>query len=328
MKTIFKVLAVLLLIVAIVIVGAITYVTQALPDIDVPTDLKVDVTPERVARGEYLANHVCVCMDCHSTRDWNTFAGPLVPGTLGVGGEVFDQTMQFPGRFVSRNITPHGLGSWTDGEIYRAITSGVSKDGHPFFPVMPYTYYNTMANEDLYSIIAYLRTLPAIVTDPEPSKADFPMSVILHMIPKPAAPVERRDPADAVAYGAYVANAAGCRECHTKMEKGKPVGEPFAGGFEFNFPSGGVVRSPNITPSEEGGIGRWTREQFIERFKLYSDSGYVAPTIDWERGDMQTVMPWAMYTGMTEQDLGAIYDYLRTIKPVAGTIEKWTPPSI
>jgi hypothetical protein len=327
MKKLFKILGVLLLVVVLVVVGAITYVTQALPNIDIPADLKVEVTPERVSRGEYLANHVCVCMDCHSTRDWNTFAGPLTPGTLGQGGEVFDQTMQFPGRFISRNITPHGLGSWSDGEIYRAITSGVSRDGHPFFPVMPYPYYNTMDSEDVYSIIAYLRSIPAIASEPEPSKADFPVSVIMHTIPQPAAPVKRPDPSDKLAYGAYVANAAGCRECHTKMEKGKPVGEPFAGGFEFNFPNGAVVRSPNITPHPENGIGGWSREQFIARFKAYSDSTYVPKRIDWAKGDFQTVMPWAMYTGMTDQDLGAIYDHLRSMAPVDNVVERWTAPT-
>ena len=87
-----------------------------------------------------------------------------------------------------------------------------------------------------------------------------------------------------------------------------------------------MLRSSNITPSEDGGIGGWSKEEFIQRFKQYTDSGYVVPAIDWERGDMQTVMPWMMYANMTEQDLGAIYDYLRTIPAAPGVIEKWTPP--
>lgn len=326
MKRILKVLGVLFLLVLLIFGGAILYVTKALPNIPVPEDLHVDVTPERVARGSYLANSVCVCMDCHSTRDWNTFAAPLLPGTLGKGGERFDETMNFPGTFFSRNITPYALSNWTDGEIYRAITSGVSRDGHPFFPVMPYTAYNKMATEDVYSIIAYLRSLDPVESTIEPSKADFPLSVILHTIPEPAAPVPSPTPAEDATYGAYLTNVAACTECHTKAEKGKVVGEPFAGGFEFLFPNGGILRSPNITPSEDGGIGRWTKAQFIERFKMYADSAYVAPRIDWERGDMQTVMPWMMYASMTEQDLGAIYEYLRTVKPVPGVIEKWTPP--
>ncbi|MCB9193178.1 MAG: c-type cytochrome [Flavobacteriales bacterium] len=326
MNRLLKIVLYLVLIALVVIVGAITYVSTALPNIDAPKDLKVEVTPERVARGEYLANHVCACMDCHSTRDWNTFTAPPKPGTAGAGGEVFDRTMNFPGRFVSRNITPHGLGDWSDGEIYRAITSGVSRDGHPFFPVMPYPYYRTMDSEDIYSLIAYLRSLPPIDTDPEASEADFPMNIIMHTIPKPAEPMKRPDPADHEAYGAYLVNAAGCVECHTKMEKGKKVGEPYAGGFAFQFPNGAVLRSPNITPDKTTGIGAWTRETFISRFKQYSDSTYTSPAINWEAGDFQTVMPWSMYTGMTQEDLGAIYDFLRTVKPVASVVERWTPP--
>ncbi|MCB0792318.1 MAG: c-type cytochrome [Flavobacteriales bacterium] len=326
MKKLLKIVLYLVLIALVVIVGAITYVSKALPNIEAPKDLKVEVTPERVARGEYLANHVCVCMDCHSTRDWNTFAAPLKPGTLGKGGEVFDRSMNFPGRFISRNITPHGIGDWSDGEIYRAITSGVSRDGHPFFPVMPYPNYRTMDSEDVYSLIAYLRSLAPIDSSPDPSEADFPMSVILHTIPKPAEPVKRPDPADPVAYGAYLVNAAGCGECHTKAEKGKKIGEPFAGGFEFHLPNGAVLRSANITPEKTTGIGAWTREAFIARFKQYSDSTYMPAAIDWKAGDFQTIMPWMMYTGMTDQDLGAIYEYLSTVKPVASTIVRWTPP--
>jgi mono/diheme cytochrome c family protein len=326
MKKFLKIIGVLLLVLLVVVAGAITYITQALPNIEAPPDLKVELTPERIQRGEYLANNVCVCTDCHSTRDWNQFAGPLVPGTLGKGGERFDASMNFPGTFFSRNITPAGVGGWSDGELYRAITSGVSKDGHPFFPVMPYPNYNKLATEDVHSIIAYLRSLPAIENVVGESEAQFPLSVILHTIPEPAAPMERPDPADELAYGAYLVNAAGCGVCHTKTEKGKTVGEPFAGGFAFTFPNGSVVRSTNITPSEDGGIGRWPKEQFIQRFKMYQDSAYMNPAIDWARGDMQTVMPWMMYSRMTEQDLSAIYAYLRTVSPVAGTVEKWTPP--
>lgn len=327
MKMILKIVGALLLIVALVAVGAVMYITKALPDIPVQADLKVEITPERVARGEYLANHVCVCMDCHSTRDWNRFAGPLVPGTLGKGGEKFDATMNFPGTFFSKNITPFALKNWSDGEIYRAITSGVSKDGHAFFPVMPYPNYNKMDTEDVYSVIAYLRGLPEQDNVPAPSEPAFPMNIILHTIPKPAAPEKRPDPSDGLAYGAYMVNAAACGECHTKAEKGQKVGEPFAGGFEFNMPTGAVNRSANITPSENGGIGKWSKQQFIDRFKAYSDSSYVPSTVEWDKGEFQSVMPWMMYTGMSEQDLGAIYDYLRTVKPVDQVVERWTPPA-
>ncbi|HEY0977315.1 MAG TPA: cytochrome c [Flavobacteriales bacterium] len=325
MKKFLKVLAVLLGVLVLVAIGAITYVSKALPNIPLQADLKVDITPERVARGEYLANAVCVCMDCHSTRDWNRFSGPVTPGTLGKGGERFDQSMNFPGAFYSRNITPFGLKDWTDAEIHRAITSGVSKDGHPFFPVMPYPNYNTMDTEDVYSIIAYLRSLPAVENTVPESRAEFPVSVIMHTIPEVAHPTPRPDPTDAVAYGAYMVNASGCVVCHTKHEKGKPVGEPGAGGFEFAFPGGAVLRSPNITAHADG-LAAWDKPTFIARFKQYADSSYVPHAVDLAGGDFQTVMPWTMYAHMTEQDLGAIFDYLRSMPPAAGKVEKWSVP--
>ena len=126
-------------------------------------------------------------------------------------------------------------------------------------------------------------------------------------------------------YGAYLINAAACRECHTKMEKGKAVGEPFAGGFEFQFPNGAVARSANITPDTLTGIGAWDRATFIRKFRQFTDSSYVPAAVDWRTGDIQTVMPWTMYGGMSEQDLGAIYDHLRTLAPVRNKVQYWSP---
>lgn len=324
MKTLLKFIGVLAILLIVVVAGAMTYVKTMLPDVGPAPDIKVEITDERVKRGAYLANHVMLCMDCHATRDFSLFAGPPKPGTLGAGGEVFDQTMNFPGRFISRNITPHALGSWTDGEIYRAITTGVRKDGSAFFPVMPYRNYGQMDPEDIHAVIAYLRTLEPIETVMEESKPDFPMNFIINTIP--SKPEMGKLPTDksSLEYGRYLTIAAACNECHTKMEKGKVVGEPYAGGFEFTFPNGAILRSANITPHETG-IGRWTEEQFIARFKMYADSSYaphpVGPT------DFQTAMPWLMYAGMEEEDLAAIYRFLKTVPPVENVVEKFTPPS-
>lgn len=327
MKKLLKIIGVALLCIAVVLIGIIAYVTQVLPDIPA-AELKVDATPERLACGEYLANSVCACMDCHSTRDWDRFSGPLTPGTLGKGGERFDRAMNFPGVFIARNLTPFALKDWSDGELYRAITSGVSKDGHPFFPVMPYPNYNKMDTEDIYSIIAYLRSLPPQEHVPtEKSEADFPLSIILHTIPEEPHPTKRPMPADGTAYGAYLVNAAGCAECHTRTEQGRKVGEPFAGGFEFTLPSGGVLRSSNITPHADG-IAAWDKGTFVRMFKQYADSSYVPPAVDRRAGEFQTVMPWTMYGRMTEADLGAIYDYLLTVPAVPGKVVKWTPAGV
>jgi cytochrome c553 len=325
MKRLLKILGILLLLIVLAVAGAIGYVTAALPDIDAPTDLKVELTPERIERGRYLANSVCVCMDCHAQRDWDLFAGPPKPGTAGAGGDKFDRSMNFPGEFYAKNITPYALKEWTDGELYRAITSGVSKDGHPFFPVMPYPNYGKLATDDVHSIIAYLRSLDPVRTEPYPeSVIDFPVSLIMRTVPEPAQPAKRPAPGEA-AHGEYLVNAAACIECHTRSEKGERVGEPFAGGFAFTFPNGAVLRSANITPHSTDGIGAWDRATFIARFKQYADSSYVPPAVAWEAGEFQTVMPWTMYGTMTEEDLGAIYDYLMALPPVAGRPEKWTP---
>ncbi|GAB3939921.1 cytochrome c [Spirosoma harenae] len=324
MKKVLKWVGIVLGVIAVVVVGAMAYVKIALPNVGDAPDLKVERTPARVARGEYLANHVTVCIDCHSTRDYSLFSGPLVPGTHGKGGELFSQQMGFPGSFTAKNITPTGLGDWTDGEIYRAITTGVSRDGHAFFPVMPYPYYGKMNEEDVKSIVAYLRTLKPIENKPAESKADFPFNFILNTIPKKAEPVPMPDSTDELATGQYLVMIAGCVECHTQVDQGQIIKEKsFAGGREFKMPSG-TLYTPNITPDKETGIGNWTKEAFITRFRSYADSTYKAHKVG--PNDFQTIMPWTMYGGMKEKDLGAIYTYLKSLKPIQNKVaEKFKP---
>src|SRR5665811_1794325 len=105
------------------IISALVYVKFAIPNIPLK-EISIANSPDRIAHGKYLSNHVMVCMDCHSTRDWTRFSAPLVDGTFGKGGELFDQKMGFPGMYISKNITPFNLGEWSDAEIFRAITSG------------------------------------------------------------------------------------------------------------------------------------------------------------------------------------------------------------
>ena len=298
----------------------LSYVKIALPNVGAAPEIKVELTPERIARGKYLAHSVTLCMDCHSTRDWTKFSAPLVEGTLGKGGELFDQKIGFPGSYYAPNLTPHHLGKWTDGEIFRAITAGVSKEGRALFPVMPHPNYGKLDQEDIFAIIAYVRTLPSIVNEVPAPSSDFPMNFILNTIPQKANLKPRPDTSNAVLYGQYVFTAASCGDCHTKQEKGKPVeGMELAGGFEFPLPNGNVVKSANITPDEETGIGLWTKNAFVNKFKAYAAAGYKPHAVAGK--DFNTVMPWMMYGAMTEQDLGALYDYLKTVKPVKNRIE-------
>lgn len=323
MRRLLKWTILVLVVLVLFIVFAVIYCYKALPDVGSTPDIHIELTPERVERGKYLAHSVAVCMDCHSRRDWSRYSGPIVPGTEGGGGEVFDRNMGFPGVFYSRNITPYGLGNWTDGELYQAITIGVNKAGEPLFPVMPYHYYGAMQDEDIYAIIAYIRTLPAIASEIPEREIDFPFNLILRTIPVKRTPVVVRPPlSDTVAYGKYLTNAASCMECHTKAEKGQLIRElAFAGGREFELP-GGTLRSTNLTPHETG-LGYWSRERFIQAFKQYQDTAWHSPTLS--ATDFNTLMPWMMYSTMTEADLGAIYLYLRTLDPLENEVDRFTP---
>jgi len=318
-----KIIKGVLLLLVIGIVSVLLYVKLALPNVGKMEYLSVKPTVSRLERGKYLANHVCVCVDCHSTRNWNEFSGPLVEGTIGKGGEVFDQRFGFPGSFYSKNITPFGIGNWTDGELLRAIASGVSKNGNALFPIMPHPHFGQMDKEDLESIIVYLRTLKPIKNVVPESKADFPMNFIINTIPKEPHFTNKPNENDAVAYGGYLFNAASCSECHSKQDKGKPIeGMELAGGFEFPMVTGGIARSANITQDKITGIGKWSEADFVKRFKSYTDSTYVPNKIS--KGLFNTVMPWTMYGGMEEQDLKAIYAYLKTVKPIRNSVEKFT----
>ena len=323
MKKALKVLVFLLLAVVILAAGGVTYLKLAKPNVGKAPDLKIAATPERVERGRYIANHVAVCIDCHSTRDWTRFSGPVVEGTFGKGGEKFGPELGFPGSFYSRNITPAGIKDWTDGEIFRAVTCGVSKDGGPLFPLMPYHYYGAADTEDIYSVIAYIRTLAPIVNTPPESKPDFPFSLIMRTIPAKGVPGHRPAPNDSIAYGSYLVNLAACVECHTKVDDKAQLikGTEFGGGREFAL-TGSVVHSANISPDATG-IGMWSREQFIDRFKQYLKPenvvGGLKPT------DNNSIMPWTMYAGMSEADLSCIYQYLKTVRPIENTVVKYTP---
>ena len=305
-------------------VGALLYLKFALPKIGDAPEMKVELTPERISRGEYLANHVTVCIDCHSQRDWTRFSGPPKEGTYGMGGDVFDQKFGFPGSYYAKNITPAGISHYTDGELFRTITTGVDKNGKALFPVMPFHYYGQMDVEDINSIIAYIRTLKPIENKVPDSKSDFPMSFIINTLPHEASFTKLPEKTDVVNYGRYLTTAASCVECHTKFEKGSLVkGTEFGGGREFPFPDGSVVISSNISPDKETGIGGWNEAVFINLFKSHADSATLHTKLS--QGDFNSVMPWTMYGKMTEEDLKAIHAYLQTVKPVSNRVVKFRP---
>jgi len=300
--------------------GVITYVKVALPHVGPPPELTIQATPGRLARGEYLAIHVAACMDCHSQRDWNMYPGPVKPGSFGGGGEKFGKEIGFPGTVYSSNITSYALNRYTDGELFRVITTGQTKEGKALFPLMAYHNYGQMDPEDIMCIIAYLRSLPPIANDIPARQLDFPLNILVNTFPSKAAMAKRPDSNNVVAYGRYLAIMADCIECHSKVEKGALIsGSEFGGGRPFNFPDGTVVNSSNITFDRETGIGAWDRNLFIRKFRRYADSGYALRPVS--SGDPKTVMPWLTYSGMKENDLAAIYAYLQTVKPIRNAVK-------
>ncbi len=310
-----RILGVIVLTLLLIVLLAGIYIKTILPSTGEPEAIQIERTPQRIERGEYLANHVTVCMDCHGTRDWSLFSGPMVPDVEGAGGEVFSREQGFPGTFYAPNITPHHLGDWTDGELLRAITAGQTNDHRALFPLMGYLRFGKMDVEDVYSIIAYIRTLKPVEHTVPARDLDFPLNFLVNTMPQPASFSPRPDPSDKVKYGAYLVNAAGCVDCHSQTEKGKIIpGTEYGGGMEFPQPAG-IARSANITPDPETGIGNWTEEQFVALFRSFTDSSYIPRKMRPE--DVNTPMPWSMYGGMTTSDLSAIYTYLRSLQPLS-----------
>jgi len=322
---ILKIVGIIVVVLLVIVAGGLTYLFSAFPkSIDTP-DISVEASPEVIARGEYLANHVSVCMDCHSKKDYRYFSGPPIAGTLGGGGDVFDhETAGFPGTLYPSNISPAALSEWTDAEIARAIVSGIDKDGNALFPQMPYLIYNYLSTQDLSAIVAYLRTLPPVENTVPERELDFPLNLIVRTMPVDYEPKAHPDTSNSVEYGSYLVKIAGCQFCHTPVDdQMQPIpGMEFAGGHKFPLPNGLVVTS-NITPDEETGIGGWDKETFITMFRSYAPEE--VKKVELAPDDFNSVMPWSYYADMTDQDLGAIYDYLRTVEPKKNMIDRFTP---
>ena len=322
MRLVLKIVGVLVLCLVVLAIGGYSYLLWAYPKVGAAPALRAEATPERIARGKYLADHVAVCTDCHSQRDWTRYGGPIKPESYGGGGEVWDETIGFPGRLVARNITPAALASWSDGEIVRAFTEGVSRDGTPLFALMPYTSYGQhMAQDDALAIVAYLRTIaPRSPSLPE-RRLNFPLPLVVRTMPATASlQATRPDPSHRLAYGRYLVSIAACGECHTPANESHALQEDrrFAGGQEFPLPNGLLARSANLTPDATG-IGGWSESDFVAKFKAHADGTEPASV---RRGDFNTPMPWRSYAGMTTEDLTAIYAYLRTVPAVKNTVEK------
>jgi mono/diheme cytochrome c family protein len=306
----------------VVVGGGLGYMILKKPAMAPARDIKVSMAPERIARGKHIFETIGACGDCHSPRDFTKYAALPRRDQTGAGF-VFPEELGFPGKVVGPNITPDaetGIGRWTDGEKLRALREGVDKDGRALFPLMPYQAFAHMSDEDAESVVAYLNTLRPIRRVVPQTKLDFPVNVLIKSAPKPVpAPVPPPDRSNILKYGEYLVRIGGCINCHTPENRGELVaGKEFSGGREFRV-GNLLVRSANITPDPETGIGKWSEARFLAKFQGFAEMTYEnAPTMTQASF---TLMPWPGFARLSEGDLKAIYGYLRTLKPIYNSVE-------
>ncbi len=277
-------------------------------------------TPVRWARGKYLVENVSVCMDCHSPRDWTKHDAPMIPGMEGAGQDM-SLLKGLPGRVVAPNLTPDpetGSGTWSDDALARAIREGIGHDGRTLFPMMPYERFRQMPDEDLASVVVFLRSLPPVRNPLPKTEIIFPVKYLIRSVPQPVTdPVPAPDVSDPVKRGAFLVTMAACRDCHTPMDKGEPLPNmDLAGGQVFEGPWGRVA-SANLTP-DPSGIPYYDEILFLQAIR----TGYV------KARPLNQIMPWHIYGGMTDEDLKAIFAYLKTVKPVKHYVDNSEPPTM
>jgi mono/diheme cytochrome c family protein len=275
---------------------------------------KFEATPERLARGEYLVKGIGECFACHSPSDVNRLGWPPLPGKEGSG---FDYTTWgYPGQ-VAPNITPDretGTESWTDDMLGRAIREGVGHDGRLLDPAaMPYEFYRSMSDEDLASIVVYLRSVPPL-TNALPESRTANNIVAPYAIPI-TAPIPAPDLSTPIRRGAYLAQIGACQWCHTlrNSDRQSLPGLAFAGG-DLITNSHCQASSANLTP-DPSGISYYDEAQFLKTMR----TGKVGAR------KISPIMPWWYFSHMTDDDLKAIFAYLRTVAPVRHRVDNSEP---
>jgi hypothetical protein len=283
------------------------------------TDRRFDATPARLQRGQYVVTAVSGCLSCHSELDWQATGFPVRAGTEG-SGRVWDREgLPF---LTAPNITSDrgtGAGAWTDDMLARAIREGIGHDGRTLFPVMPYTQYRAMSDEDLASVIVYLRTLPALARTQPRTNVPFPVSRLLNEVPQPVVTAvphpDRRDP---TAYGDYLTRLGACRDCHTPVDgRNAPIASlEFSGGFTMTGPYGQIA-SRNLTP-DPSGIPYYDAALFVEVMR----TGMV------KARKVHDAMPWLAFGKQTDDDLRAIFAFLQTVRPVTHRVDNTLPATL
>ena len=277
---------------------------------------KFELTAARLERGRYLVESTAHCFQCHSEVDWEKPGGQPKAGKKGGGMEFGKYGMPW---LVAPNITPDvesGAGSWTDEQLARAIREGIGHDGRRLFPIMPYKSFREMSDEDLASVIVYLRSIePVRNVLPKTNMAEPLQQTLLPHQPI-TEPVLAPDMSNPIARGKYLVALASCSSCHTPIKDGVPMTElAFAGGASFKGPWGDVS-SANITP-DPSGISYYDEALFIDTLR----TGHVGAR------KLSSIMPWGYLRTMTDDDLKAIFAYLRTLPPVKHRVDNTEVPT-
>lgn len=306
MKKLFRLLALLVGLAALVIVGFLLFVqVRGLPTYAPPRPAVATIaaTPARIALGEKLT--LAICGDCHLNRATNRYAGHRLAAL----------TPNF-GRIYTANITQdaqHGIGRWTDQQLVGLLRTGIGPDGRLRL-IMP--NYARMSDEDVASIVAYLRSAsPPVQPDPTPTPPQEPSlllkllgNTIMRPAKLPIASVVAPPATDARAFGRYlVIGRYHCFECHSKDFKSNNPYEPekskgyLGGGNYLLNRQGQTVISRNITGDVPTGIGDWSEAQFGQavRFGL-APHGPLA-------------YPMAQYSQLTDAEVHALFTYLQAV---------------
>jgi mono/diheme cytochrome c family protein len=320
MRRALKIVGVVVAAVVALVAGFLLYVqVDGIPRYPVEkVSFHVEATPERVARGKKLAN--LLCANCH-----------LDPTTRQLTGKHMADAPEEFGVLYSPNITRHpskGIGSWTDGELAYLLRTGVKRDGlyaPPWMVKLPH-----MSDEDLASIIAFLRSDDPMVaaSDRDPpgvTRPSFLSKFLCHVafrkLPYPKGPVSAPSPNDRVAYGRYLVFGLDCYGCHSADFKTMDVAVPeksagyFGGGNPLLDLRRQVIRSANLTPDAETGIGRWSEQDFRAALR----TGF--------RPDRTPIRyPMGIIPDLSDDEAGAIYAYLRTVPPIRSAFPRDLPP--
>jgi len=264
------------------------------------TNIKYERTDQRLKHGKYMVTSILQCLTCHSPRDWNAPGAPPIAGKEGSGGTTLQEDSIT--RIIAPNITSDketGAGTWTDDMLARAIREGVGHDGRALNWQMPYWTFRNLSEEDLASVVVYLRTLPPVhhIVPPTKLSAEEKLGTEKSLSPL-TEPVATRDLSDPIKRGSYLVKIGECVGCHTSHAEYNPG---LLGGRNEISRFGKTAFSANITADASG--------------MAYGPEGFIFVIRTGKGGTLSPIMPWIAFKNMNDEDLKAIYAYLKTFPP-------------